>query len=172
MNETNTNFEENRNLEEDLRFSDDEGNIYLTYLRLDHIRIQKPEQEKASDLVLSISKEDFPLKDYSNCFEEKGDSILLDLTKLLGIKDRLQSQVLTFVLKGKREKTTRIVFLNRYFLLKDPRKKENSGHMSVLLNTLVLDYVYSTDGMRSNLKVKLDGKSLYFLLDERKPKNG
>lgn len=168
MNESNQYFDENRNLEEDLRFSDDEGNIYLTYLRLDDIRIEKPENEMAEDLVLHISKESFPLKDYKDCFKEEKDCIFLDLKKLLGIKDRLQSQVLTFVLKGKKEKTTRIVFLNRYVLLKDPRKIENQRHMSVLLNTLVLDYLYKLDGNKSNLKVKLDGKSLYFLLKEKK----
>ena len=161
------NFEEEQNLKKDLRFSDDNGNIYKTYLSLNAIDIEKPEGEKAKDLVLSISRESFPLKDYQDCYVENKDSITLNLEKLLGIKDRLQSQVLTFLLKGKKEKVTRIVFLNRYVLLKDPRKKENHGHMTVLLNTLILDYLYQREKNTSNLKVKLDGNSLYFLLDEK-----
>lgn len=158
--------EETKNREEDLFFSDDCGNLYDTYLSLHDITLKRPKDEFLFDLVLSISKEEFPIKDYPECFKEETNGIHLDLAKLLGLVDRLQSQVLTFVLKGKKESvTTRVVFLNRYVLLKDPRKETNRGHMSVLLNTLVLDYVYHKDKLTSNLVVNLDGKKLYFLLE-------
>lgn len=161
-------MDEEKVFEKDVRFSDDEGNLYVTYLSLREIRLEKPSNCKTKDLVLLISKESFPLKDYEDCFIEEKDDIVLDLDKLLGIKDRLQSQVLTFLLRGeKEEKITRIVFLNRYVLLKDPRRKENQNHMTVLLNTLVLDYLYKKEKNKSNLKVKIDGKQLYFLLEDK-----
>lgn len=161
-------MDEEKVFEKDVRFSDDEGNLYVTYLSLREIRLEKPSNSRAKDLVLLISKESFPLKDYEDCFTEEKDDIVLDLDKLLGIKDRLQSQVLTFLLRGeKEEKITRIVFLNRYVLLKDPRRKENQNHMTVLLNTLVLDYLYKKEKNKSNLKVKIDGKQLYFLLEDK-----
>lgn len=161
-------MDEEKVFEKDVRFSDDEGNLYVTYLSLREIRLEKPSNNRAEDLVLLISKESFPLKDYEDCFIEEKDDIVLDLDKLLGIKDRLQSQVLTFLLKGeKEEKITRIVFLNRYVLLKDPRRKENQNHMTVLLNTLILDYLYKKEKNKSNLKVKIDGKQLYFLLEDK-----
>ena len=156
------------NIQKDLYFSDEEANLYQTYLSLKEIRLNKPCDEDFLSLSLNIAKESFQVKDNLDCFKEEKDSIILNLDRLLGLTDRLQSQVLTFILKGKKnESTTRIVFLNRYILLKDPRKEENKNHMTVLLNTLVLDYLYTRDEITSNLKVNLDGKKLYFLLNKK-----
>lgn len=163
------NFENEENkIQNDLNFADEEGNIYKTYLSLDEIYLNKPNGESLDSLTLYISKKTFKLSIYKDCFTENKDYIVLNLDKLLGLKDRLQSQVLTFVLKGDKESSsTRIVFLNRYILLKDPRREENNNHISVLLNSLVLDYLYKRDEKTSNLKVNLDGKKMYFLLEER-----
>ncbi len=160
-------IEENK-IQKDLNFADEEGNIYKTYLSLDEVMLNKPADCDFEFLTLYIAKQAFKVSEYRDCFMENDENIILNLDRLLGLKDRLQSQVLTFVLKDEKEtSTTRIVFLNRYVLLKDPRRKENHNHMSVLLNTLVLDYLYKRDEKTSNLKVNLDGKKMYFLLEEK-----
>lgn len=160
-------IEENK-IQKDLNFADEEGNIYMTYLSLDEVMLNKPADCDFESLTLYIAKQAFKVSEYRDCFIENDENIILNLDRLLGLKDRLQSQVLTFVLKDEKEmSTTRIVFLNRYVLLKDPRRKENHNHMSVLLNTLVLDYLYKRDEKTSNLKVNLDGKKMYFLLEEK-----
>jgi len=164
--------EENLLPDKDIAFSDDEGRIYPVYFALSHIRLSTVWTGFAKK-TLYLGTKAFPVSSYLSCFSHDRKGVYLDLASLLGFQDvsgHLASQVLTLVLKDRegKEEETRLVYLSRYSLLKDPRKKENQGHISLLLDTLTLDFPYQRTGNRSNLKVKIDSQPLYFLLADSK----
>lgn len=99
-------IEENK-IQKDLNFADEEGNIYKTYLSLDEVMLNKPADCDFESLTLYIAKQAFKVSEYRDCFIENDENIILNLDRLLGLKDRLQSQVLTFVLKDEKKRQQR-----------------------------------------------------------------
>ncbi|MFA6586719.1 MAG: hypothetical protein WCR16_01360 [Bacilli bacterium] len=153
-------------ISEEVSFSDDKGFIYPTYFSLDKLKLDTA-ADGLMEKTLSIGSRLFPVKDNLSSFQEEGKDVYLNLNKLLGFEDtHLTSQVLSLILispNGKKEET-KLVYLSRYILMKDPRKEENKGHMSLLLDSLTLDFPYQREEKKSNLQIKIDGKPLFLLL--------
>jgi hypothetical protein len=152
---------------DDISFSDEKENHYTAYTSLNQLFICK-RISKINDSTLYIGKRAFVVKDNLDCFQVTEKGVVLNLTQLLGFKDRLSScQALTLNFKNSDEKksfSVNIVYLNRYILAKDPRKEENNGHLSVIIDTLVLDFPYKKEKNKSNLTINIDNKKLFLLL--------
>ena len=151
----------------DVFFSDEKGIIYTIYTSLSHLKVSDSTKDLDSK-TLYIGSKAFPIKDNLSFINIDRNGVYLNLSALLGFKERLStSQVLSLSLRNPNEKkgtVTNLVYLSRYILAKDPRKEENKGHLSLILDTLVLDFPYQRNGNTSNLVVKIDGKKLHLLL--------
>ncbi|MCI1734353.1 MAG: hypothetical protein LKM30_01250 [Bacilli bacterium] len=149
----------------DVCFSDKDGNLYPAYTSLTHLELVASPVGLIHKTLI-IGKMAFPVVNNPECFTKVGKKVYLNLAKLLNLSALNQSQVLTLVLASKnKQETTNLVYLSRYSLFKDPRKIENHGHLSLILDTLTMDFPYQRQGNKSNLMVCLDGKKLCFLLN-------
>lgn len=148
-----------------VQFSDEEGNIYDVYTELSRIKLHTS-LTTLKDKTLKIGRRTFSINAHQSCFHKENDGYYLDLKALLGFKDHLKSQVLVLELidEDNEIETTYAVYLSRYILIKDPRKKENNNHLSLILDSLTLDFLYKREDNTSNLSVNIDSKKLSLLL--------
>lgn len=161
-------FEPSEDPLDGISFSDESRNIYPVYTCIEHLYLPLSKAE-LKEATLSIGKKDFRVRDYPDAFTSDAKGTYLNLSRLLGITSRIDSQVLSLLITLKKKVfSVNYVYLNRFQLIKDPRKKENEGKITLLLDSLVLDFPYQRKGLDSSLKINIHGIRLALLLDPEK----
>jgi len=151
-----------------ITFADEEGNIYSTYTSLDKLMIPLSRKD-IQNKVLSIGNQMFRVQDNLSAFTFGTKKTYLNINCLLGLTTKIESQVLVIKIHSENENddnTLYYVYLSRFSLIKDPRRKENNGMLTMLLDSLVIDFPYKkeTDN-KSNLVVNIHGVRLHCLIN-------